>query len=135
MKLVEWVDMVKATGSVPDTSPDTLAALRAASTFCWAALDHMGKPHTETAQIGVKWTAALMVSCARHGTTDLCEILVPSDQRQEVFTREAARNYGVLAQLLGEAAAAPRPLFDAALLAAGAHWTVALSGRGKGVGG
>ena len=125
MKLVEWVDEVKATGGVPDTCPDTLAALRAAATLCWDAFDQTGRPHDEIAQLGVKWTAAFMVSCARHGATDFCAILVPSDQRQEIFRCEAARNYGVLAQILGEAAATPRSQFDAALLAAGAHWTAA----------
>ena len=32
MKLAQWVDEVKAIGGVPDTCPDTLAAMRAAST-------------------------------------------------------------------------------------------------------
>ena len=135
MKLAQWVDEVTATGGVPDTSPDTLAALRAASTLCWDALNQTGRSHDEIAQLGVKWTAAFMVSCARHGATDFCSILVPADHRQEIFRREAARNYGVLAKILGEAADAPPALLDAALLAAGAHWTVAPSGRGKGVGG
>lgn len=135
MKLVEWVDMVKATGGVPDSSPDTLAAMRAASTLCWAEIDRMGRPRSEIAQRGVTWVAAFMASCARHGATDLCSILVPSDHRQEIFRREAARNYGVLAQILTEAADTPRLQLDAALLAAGAHWTAAPSDRGKDLGG
>jgi len=135
MKLAAWVDMVKNTGGVPAGGADTLAALRAASTLCWSILDQRGKPHDEIAQLGVKWTAALMVSCARHGATHFYSVMLPSNHRQEIFRREAARNDGVLAKILDEAAAAPRPQLDAALLAAGAHWTVAPSRRGKGVGG
>ena len=135
MKLVEWVDMVKATGGVPEGSPDTLAAMRAASTLCWAEIDRAGQPRSEITHLGIKWTAAFMVSCARHGATDLCSILVPSDHRRDIFRREAARNCGVMAQILDEAATTPRPQFDAALLAAGAHWTAAPSGRGKDVAG
>lgn len=134
MRLADWVDEVKATGGVPEGDPDTLGAMRAASTLCWAEIDRKGQSRSDLAQRGIAWTAAFMVSCARHGATDLCTILVPSDQRQEIFRREAARNYGVLAKILGEAAGTPRPQLDAALLAAGAHWTVAPSGRGKGVG-
>lgn len=135
MKLAQWVDEVKAIGGVPDTCPDTLAAMRAASTLCWAEIDRKGQSRSELAQLGIAWTAAFMVSCARHGATDFCSILVPSNHRQETFRREAARNYGVLAKILGEAADASPGLLDAALLAAGAHWTIAPSGRGKGVGG
>lgn len=135
MKRAEWVKMVKDTGGVPESSPDTLAALRAASTMCWVILDQMGNPHTEIAQLGVKWTAAFMVSCARHGATDFHSILLPSDHRQELFRREAGRSYGVLAKILGEAADAPRKQFRAALLASGTHLIIASTGRGKGVGG
>ena len=109
MKLAQWVDEVKAIGGVPDTCLDTLAAMRAASTLCWAEIDRKGQSRSDLAQRGIAWTAAFMVSCARHGAT-------------------------VLAKILGEAAGTPRPQLDAALLAAGAHWTVAPSGRGKGVG-
>ena len=109
MKLAQWVDEVKAIGGVPDTCLDTLAAMRAASTLCWAEIDRKGQSRSDLAQRGIAWTAAFMVSCARHGATDLCTILVPSDQRQEIFRREAARNYGVLAKILGEAAGTPRP--------------------------
>ena len=122
MELVQWVDTVKATGGVPHGSIDTLAAMRAASTLCWAEIARGAWPHSDLAQLGIAWTTAFMVSCARHGATDLCSILVPSDERQEIFSREAARNSDVLAQILREAATAPREKFDAALLAAGAHW-------------
>lgn len=42
MKLLEWVNEVNATGGVPEGSQDTLAALRAASTLCWAEIDRKG---------------------------------------------------------------------------------------------
>ena len=135
MRLAEWVNMVKATGGVPNSSPDTLAALRAAATLCWDEIDRTGRSRDEIAQLGVKWTAAFMVSCARHGATGFGSILAPSDYRQRIFQLEARRNDGVLAQILHGAASMPRQAFDAALLAAGTHWTDPPFGRGKGVGG
>lgn len=135
MELVRWVDEVKATGGVPEGSIDTFAALRAASTLCVAEIARGAWPRSDLAQLGVKWTAAMMVSCARHGATDFCSILVPSDERQGIFHREAARNSDVLAQILGEAAAAPRETFDAALLAAGAHWNGSPTRHGDRLGG
>lgn len=133
MRLLEWVDMVKATGGVPEGSYDTLAAMRSASALCWAEIDRRGYPCNEIAQLGVKWVAAFMVSCARHGTTAFSSILAPSDYRQRIFQLEARRNDGVIAQILHEAASAPRQAFDTALLAVGAHGAVAPAGRGKGV--
>lgn len=135
MKLVEWVETVKTTGGVPDCGYDTMAAIRSASALCWAEIDRRGQHRNETAQLGVKWIAAFMVSCARHGETDLCSVLVPSAGRQDVFRSEAARNHDVIAQILDEAATTPKQDIDTALLAAGAHWTAAPSGRGKSRGG
>ena len=131
MKLADWVNEVRATGGVPEGDRDTLAAITSAAALCWAEIDRMGQPRTVTAQLGVKWVAAFMVSCARYGATDLCSILVPSDHRQDIFLHEAARNMDVIATILEEAASMPRRQFDVALLAAGAHWTDAPLGRIK----
>lgn len=120
MKHAVWVDEVKATGGVPDG--DILDALRSASTLCWHELDRRGSPCNEKVQQGVKWVAAFMVSCARHGETDFRSILVPSDQQQPVLQREAARDDGVIGNILQEAASVPPILFSAALFRAGLTW-------------
>ena len=60
MKLAQWVDEVKATGGVPDTCLDTLAAMRAASTLCWAEIDRKGQSRSDLAQRGF--------SCTQSGT-------------------------------------------------------------------
>ena len=134
MRLIEWVDAVKATGGVPDSGPDTLGALRSASTLCWDEIDRQGYSRNETVQLGVKWVAAFMVSCARHGATDFRSILVPSDWQQAVLKREAARNDGVIAQILEEAASTPPRVFSSAVFPTGLHWINNPSGRGTTLG-
>ena len=131
MRLAERVDMVKATGGVPDSSPDTLAALRAAATLCWAEIDRQGPSRSEIAQLGIKWVAAFMVSCARHGATDFRALLVPAEYQQAVFRREALHNKGVIAKILTEAALASPRLFNSAVSAIGLHRPDAPSRRGK----
>lgn len=135
MKLADWVDEVKATGGVPEGDQDTLAAITSAAALCWAEIDRMGDPRSEIVQLGVKWMAAFMVSCARHGETDFRAILVPTEHQQDVFRREAMRNKGVIAKILTEAALASPRLFNSAVSATGVHRPDASSGRGKNRGG
>lgn len=135
MKLAEWVDEVKATGGVPDGDQDTLAAITSAAALCWAEIGRMGDPRSEIVQLGVKWVAAFMVSCARHGETDFRTLLVPAEHQQAAFRREAMRNTGVIAKILTEAAVASPRLFNGAVSATGIHRTDAPSRRGKNRGG
>lgn len=135
MQLAEWVDEVKATGGVPDGDQDTLAAITSAAALCWAEIDRMGDPRSEIVQLGVKWVAAFMVSCARHGETDFREILVTAEHQQGVFRCEAMRNKGVIAKILTEAALASPHLFTSALSAISLHRPDAPSARGKNRGG
>ncbi len=131
MKLAEWVDEVKATGGVPDGDQDTLAAITSAAALCWAEIGRRGDPRSEIVQLGVKWVAAFMVSCARHGETDFRTLLVPAEHQQAAFRREALRNTGVIAKILTEAALASPRLFNSALSATGLYRPDAPSRRGK----
>ena len=131
MKLADWVDEVKATGGVPDGDQDTLAAITSAAALCWAEIDRKRDPHSDIVQLGVKWVAAFMVSCARHGATDFRALLVPAEYQQAVFRREALHNKGVIAKILTEAALASPRLFNSALSATGLYRPDAPSRRGR----
>lgn len=132
MRLADWVDEVKATGGVPDSDPDTLAALRSAAALCWDEIDRKGYSRNAILEHGIKWVAAFMVSCARHPESDFNSIFVHSDQQQMVMRREAARNSDVIGEILKQAASAGSKLFDSAIVAVGLHWSNAPSRRGNG---
>lgn len=117
-ELHHWAETVQCAGGVDDQ--DVIEAITAATELCWSFYDKGGAKRNEMAQLGIKWTAAFMVSCARNGASDnLAALIAPTTTRRAIFFREAMKNEGTLQEVLREAAAVPERLSDSAMSAIG----------------
>lgn len=113
--LIEWIADIRMAGGVSDHGEDTYKAISAVTNLCWAVHCENGYSHNDMTQLGIKWVSAFVVSCAKHGTGNLHAVFDVNDKRQAVFGAEAAKNIGVVANLLDEAATTHEMLFASAM--------------------
>lgn len=117
LMLKQWIEEVQKAGGVDDE--DTVAAVAAATDFCWNQFSQ-NEQRNEMSELGVKWIAAYMVSCAQNGSgDDIAAILAPARTRRAMFFRAAAKNNKFLQDLLLDAAGVPDQLSDSGIVAAG----------------
>ena len=130
--LSDWIDNIAQTGGVEDCGYATMDAMRAAIAVCWSVVDR--SPHlsrNDMSQLGVKYLAAFMVSCAKCGQGEIASVFSQPDNLSETFKAQADRSKGFLENILVEASQVPQRLAWSALLSAGAYIEIASSGRGK----
>lgn len=136
--LEQWIEDTVLSGGIHQE--DTVAAIRAASDFCWKERDRFMPDRNDIAQLGLKWVAAFMVSCVKHGVGpkgegQVSSLIAPLELRRAMFFREAMRegNDGVVRVILLEAAQADED-GDEVMAQTGLILRIAPTGRGKGVG-
>lgn len=129
-ELKRWITMAKLDGGIEDQ--DTIAAITAATNYCWSLYDRRSVPRTDEAQLGIKWIAALMVSDVKSDAADISAITAPARIRRATFFRASVHHKGCVAEILREAAAVSDTDSDKVMTAAGATMFISPTGRGKG---
>ena len=133
--LSDWIENIAQTGGVEDCGYATMDAMRAATTICWSVVDRRPNlARNDMSQLGVKYLAAFMVSCAKCGKGEISTLFSQPDNLSATFKAQADRSKGFLANILLEASQVPQKLAWSALFSAGAYMEIASSGTGKGRG-